>query len=450
VVAAALVFRIQGLSTHPLDNDEPASLGLCSLEMWAQNLDSRLHPPFAQLLMGWFAGCRMDIDVGRGVSAVAGILTAALAFVLARRRAGRGAGILAGTFVAFAPAILAVSQLARGYALLGFLVLASHACLSWALETGRSRFWWLYSLAVALALATEYSALAPLVADLVVTAYVVRRRARTVIALIGSFSSGFAASGWMLGFFVPSLSLGIGGPPQPATGAWTALVEIGLAYSGVLGPMIVLFGGALVVAACERKLLHHEDARLVVSLVAIVAVVVAGGALTAVRPRYALHGLPIAAILVATSAFLTRRLGAIVAAGFCAVSHALFLPCYLAGTCERRELHQAPELPAVVTKLVSEPAEAIVVVPTQALGEFGWRVGRTLPGPDAKRPCPGALCAEGNGRRYYGIDDLSGLGAILGAERHFFLVARPRVEPPKSRCQELLSEADTVLFRCER
>jgi hypothetical protein len=448
VVAIALVFRLQGLGSHPLDNDEPASLGLCSLEVWAQNADSRLHPPFAQLLMGWGAGCRMDVDVGRGVSAIAGILTAALAFGLARRRAGRGAGILAGVFVGIAPAILAISQLARGYALLGFLVLAAHACLGRALETGQRRWWTAYSVCVGLALATEYSALAPLVADAALAVLLARKLRGALAALIGSFFAGFSASGWLLGFFGPSLALGVGGPPQKASGVWTALVEISNAYGGVAGPIIVLFGVALVVAACERKQLDNADARLVASVLAIVAVVMVGGAMTAVRPRYAMHGLPLGAILVAVAAFASHRLAAIGVAVACAISHALFLPCYVMGTCERRELHQAPELPMLVTKLALDPKVPIVVVPTEALGEISWRVGRTLPGPDAARPCPAALCAEGNGRRYYGVDELGRLGPLFQAESRFLLVTRPRAEPPKARCAELLQEADTVLFSC--
>lgn len=448
VIAVALVFRIQGLGSHPLDNDEPASLGLCSLEVWAENADSRLHPPLAQLLMGWGAGCRMDVDVGRGVSVIAGILTAALAFVLGRRRAGRGAGVLAGIFVGFAPAILAISQLARGYALLGFLVLAAHACLGRSLQTGRSRWWTAYSVCVGLALATEYSALAPLLADAVVAGFVAQKLRRALAALIGSFLAGFAASGWLLGFFVPSLALGVGGPPQKASGAWTALVEIANAYGGVAGPIIVLFGVALVVAACERKQLDNADARLIAGVLAIVAVVAVGGALTAVRPRYAMHGLPLAGILVAIAAFASHRLAAIGVALACAVSHALFLPCYVTGTCERRELHQAPELPLLVTTLTLSPETPIVVVPTEALGEIGWRVGRTLPGPDAARPCVAALCAEGNGRRYYGVDDLGHLKPLFQAESRFFLVTRPRANARKDLCQEVLHEADTVLFSC--
>jgi hypothetical protein len=79
---------------------------------------------------------------------------------------------------------------------------------------------------------------------------------------------------------------------------------------------------------------------------------------------------------------------------------------------------------------------------------MGWGFVRTVPGPEAARPCAARLCAEGNGRRYYGVDDLGELNPLFRAESRFFLVTRPAAEAPKDRCSELLREADTVLFSC--
>jgi hypothetical protein len=448
VVGIALALRITGLSTNPLDNDEPASLGLCSLETWALETDSRLHPPLAQLTMGWLAGCRMNVDVGRSVSVVAGIFTCALAFAVARHRAGRAAGFLAGVFVATAPALLAISQLARGYALLALWVLLAHACLTRALDSGKSRWWTLYSIAVALGLATEYLSLAPLVLDALFAFVFVRKRRLARTALFGSFLAGFAASGWLLGHAWPTLRLGVGGPPQPKSGAWSALVEIAFAYSGVIAPWIAIVCAAVVISACERKQLANTDARLIASIVGIVLVVVVGGALTAVRPRYALHGLPLAGILVSTVAFVARRPGALSIALISLASHLALLPCYLGGTCERSEIRKAPEIPTLLARVTVDPERPIVILPTPALGEISWRLARTLPGPDAPRPCPAALCAEARGRRFYGVGDLDDVNALRPLEPSFFLLAREPVA--ETGCHELAREADSVLFSCDR
>ncbi len=444
-IAIALVLRMYGLGDRPLDNDEPASLGLCSLDVWATDADARLHPPLAALLMGLGAGCRMDVDVGRSVSALAGIATVALVFAIARARAGKHAAFFAALFIAVAPAAIRISQLARGYALLALLVLAAHACLSRALDTGKGRWWFAYSLTIALALATEYIALAPLLADAALAIVVARKRRSALTALVGSFGAGAAASGWMLGFAVPTLTLGVGGPTRAPSGVLSALVDIAGASSGALPWVVLVLPVGLVIATWDRKSLGAGDARLIASILAIVTVIAVGGALTAMRPRYALHALPMVAILASTAAFRAERGGGFVALLVYALSHVALLPGYLTGTSERRELHFAEPIPRLLARVRGDPRPPVVVLPAPALAEVSWRLGRTLPGPDSGTKCPFALCARGEGRRYYGSDDPRSLSTLDST----YVIDRGGLDLGPA-CRKLDGEADAVLYFCAR
>jgi mannosyltransferase len=115
----------------------------------------------------------------RSFSALAGLATVPVAYLLGGELAGRRAGILAAALVAVNPMLLWYSQEARGYALLVLLTALAALYFVRALDHGRRadvRRWGAVS---ALALATHYFAVFPIALE---AAWLLRRRGRAAAA----------------------------------------------------------------------------------------------------------------------------------------------------------------------------------------------------------------------------------------------------------------------------
>jgi mannosyltransferase len=118
----------------------------------------------------------------RSLSAVAGVATIPVAYLIGRELRGRRTGFLAAALVAVNPMLLWYSQEARAYALLGlFCALSLLFCVR-ALQGGTKRekrdfvAWGVFS---ALALATHYFAVFPLIAEVIL---LLRRRGRAILS----------------------------------------------------------------------------------------------------------------------------------------------------------------------------------------------------------------------------------------------------------------------------
>jgi mannosyltransferase len=115
----------------------------------------------------------------RSLSALAGVATIPVAFLLGRELRGARAGLIAAALVAVNPMLLWYSQEARAYALLGlFCALALLFCVRALNEGARRDFTW-WGVFSALALATHYFAIFPLVAEVVLLG---RRRGRAILS----------------------------------------------------------------------------------------------------------------------------------------------------------------------------------------------------------------------------------------------------------------------------
>jgi len=139
LLAAALVLILAaGLRWHDLDaqslwNDEGNSLRLAqrSVPDLLAAAARDIHPPGYYLaLKGWIALVGTSEFALRALSALQGVLTAAVALRLGRRLFGPLAGALAGLLVALSPFAVYYSQEARMYAQLGLLSAASMALLA--------------------------------------------------------------------------------------------------------------------------------------------------------------------------------------------------------------------------------------------------------------------------------------------------------------------------------
>jgi uncharacterized membrane protein len=114
----------------------------------------------------------------RSLSALAGVATIPVAYLVGRELRGARTGLLAAALVAVNPMLLWYSQEARAYSLLGlFCALSLLYCLR-ALRLGARRDFTWWGVFSALALATHYFAVFPLLAEIVLLA---SRRGRAIL-----------------------------------------------------------------------------------------------------------------------------------------------------------------------------------------------------------------------------------------------------------------------------
>ncbi len=294
LVGRALTLRLLFLDGRVVDNDEPVSLGLTSLDAWARETDARLHPPLPALLMALASRGAMDLDAARGVSVLAGVATVALAFGVARR-SGRGSGLFAGLLLAAMPAALHTSQLARGYALAALFVLAFHAALSRALDRATERWWLLATACAAAAAWSEYIAAVPVALDALVALWCVRRDRRRSVGIVTSLLGAAALCSPLLPF--ASRFRGVGGGDHPATGALLALGDSVSLLSGA-APRVL---GALALLVAIGWARERDSMRRATAIVGVLALATIGATFTAARARYVLDMVPLFAVTLATS-----------------------------------------------------------------------------------------------------------------------------------------------------
>jgi 4-amino-4-deoxy-L-arabinose transferase-like glycosyltransferase len=109
----------------------------------------------------------------RSLSALAGVATVPVAYLIGAELRGRRAGLMAAALVAVNPMLLWYSQEARAYSLLALFSAASLLFCIRALRNGRRRDFTYWGIASALALATHYFAVFPLLAEVLL---LLRRR----------------------------------------------------------------------------------------------------------------------------------------------------------------------------------------------------------------------------------------------------------------------------------
>lgn len=115
----------------------------------------------------------------RSLSALAGVATVPVAYLVALELRGRRAGLFAAALVAVNPMLLWYSQEARAYALFALLCAVSLLYCVRALRGGRPRDFVLWGVVSGLALATHYFAVFPLAAEAI---WLLRRRRRESFA----------------------------------------------------------------------------------------------------------------------------------------------------------------------------------------------------------------------------------------------------------------------------
>jgi 4-amino-4-deoxy-L-arabinose transferase-like glycosyltransferase len=195
VAAAGLRFATLGLQSYHHDEIVTASRVLRGSFWHAMDAVgfSESAPPLYYAAAWLWTQATGTGEVGlRSLSALAGVATVPVAFLLGAELRGRAAGILAAALVAVNPMLIWYSQEARAYALLALLTSLSLLYFIRGLEHGRRRDLTLWGLVSGLALATHYFAVFPIVAEAAWLLYRRRREVARGLAVLAAFGLALA------------------------------------------------------------------------------------------------------------------------------------------------------------------------------------------------------------------------------------------------------------------
>lgn len=190
VVAAALRFATLGLQSYHHDEIVTASRLLRGSFWHAMDAVgfSESAPPLYYAMAWLWAQASGTGEVGlRSFSALAGVATVPVAFLVGAELRGRATGILAAALVAVNPMLVWYSQEARAYALFALLTSISLLYFVRGLERGRRRDLTAWGLVSGLALATHYFAIFPIAAEAAWLLYRRRREAARGAAVLAAF-----------------------------------------------------------------------------------------------------------------------------------------------------------------------------------------------------------------------------------------------------------------------
>jgi 4-amino-4-deoxy-L-arabinose transferase-like glycosyltransferase len=190
VLAAGLRFATLGVQSYHHDEIVTASRILRDGFWHAMDAVgfSESAPPLYYVLAWLWTQVTGTGEAGlRSVSALAGVATVPVAFMLGAQLSGRRAGIVAAALVAVNPMLVWYSQEARAYALFALLTALSLLYFVRALDQGRRRDFIAWGIASALALATHYFAAFPIAAEAL---WLLRRRGRETAPGLGILAAG--------------------------------------------------------------------------------------------------------------------------------------------------------------------------------------------------------------------------------------------------------------------
>jgi uncharacterized membrane protein len=191
LVAAGLRFATLGVQAYHHDEIVTASRVLRGDFFHAMEAVgfSESAPPLYYVLAWVWTQLTGTGEYGlRSLSALAGVATVPIAYLLGAELRGRRSGIAAAALVAVNPMLLWYAQEARGYALLALLTTVAALFFVRALSREKSRDLTLWGVFSALALATHYFAIFPILFEAV---WLLWRRGRaalsgiSIVALIG-------------------------------------------------------------------------------------------------------------------------------------------------------------------------------------------------------------------------------------------------------------------------
>jgi uncharacterized membrane protein len=381
-LAAAVRFATLGLQSYHHDEVVTATRILRG-DFW-QAMDavgySESAPPLYYALAWLWTQVTGTGELGlRSFSALAGVLTVPVAYLLGAELRGRRTGIAAAALVAVNPMLVWYSQEARAYALFALLTAVSFLYFLRALDRGERRDFVLWGVFSALALATHYFAFFPLAAEAL---WLLRGRRRAVVPGLAIV----AGAGLLLApLAIHQMSIGhaewIGGHTLGnrlwGTGLTFLLGETGDVVARPEHPLLAVAPALLAIAALSLVVLRagrgeRRAAAVSVALAAAtVAMPVALGLLDPGKDYVLARNLMpalvplLVAIAVGCTLRRARRLGAVLGTALVAYSLAFSVGASLSPALQR------PDWSAVATAL-GEPRQPRAMV-TWTLGEASLR-----------------------------------------------------------------------------
>ncbi len=300
----------------------------------------------------------------RSLSAVCGVLMVPVSYVLARKLFTRRAGLIAAALTACNPLLIWYSQEARAYELVVLLTGASLVAFAYAKDDATPRALAAWTVASALAIATEYYAALVIVPEALWLLYR-HRRSRTVMVGIGALVI------WCL----PLLWFAIS---QHATGhaKWIAPIPLGHRVGEIFPQFLIGFGApgrdvlnwvaeaaalaALVLLAIRvRRGEERESAAVLASIVLVVvvlnALLIAAGIDNLISRNVIGLWLPLAALVAAGLAI--RRRAAVAGLGLAAALCGIGVAAAVGVALNRH--YQRPDWRGVVRVLGVRPSPGV-------------------------------------------------------------------------------------------
>jgi mannosyltransferase len=176
LLAAALRFATLGVQAYHHDEIVTASRvlrGSFFHAMDAVGFSESAPPLYYALAWVWTQATGTGEFGLRSISALAGVATVPVAYLVGLELRGRRAGLMAAALVAVNPMLLWYSQEARVYSLFALFSAVSLLYCARALRHGRRRDFTVWGIASGLALATHYFAVFPIAAEAI---WLLRRR----------------------------------------------------------------------------------------------------------------------------------------------------------------------------------------------------------------------------------------------------------------------------------
>ncbi len=187
ITLGAAVLRFATLGVQSYHHDEIVTAGRVLGGTFSQAMDQvgngeSAPPLYYVLAWGWSQLAGTGEFGLRSLSALAGVATVPVAYLLGEELRGRRAGVAAAALVAVNPMLLWYSQEARAYSLFALLCAVSALYFVRALNRGRRSDMVLWGIASALALGTHYFAFFPVAAEAL---WLLRRRGREMVWGLG-------------------------------------------------------------------------------------------------------------------------------------------------------------------------------------------------------------------------------------------------------------------------
>src|SRR5581483_8524005 len=140
IAAGGLAIRLYAIGAKSLWIDESFSIWMATQPLgalWGYTVQLDQHPPlYYTLLHAWLALGDSEA-VARGFSALWGVLTLPLIYLIGRRNGGQALGLLAALILAVSPLHISFAQDARMYTMLAFFAGMAILCMLHLLDTER-------------------------------------------------------------------------------------------------------------------------------------------------------------------------------------------------------------------------------------------------------------------------------------------------------------------------